>query len=246
MDGLHIVAIGIPNEAAVVPGAVPPLLRFMQHLGAPRARHLYERVDLRPRSRPEGDVNVFVGPTRCVDRADPKVGPAVGTAEADMISIDEKCLPPEGLQHSLVEGPASSGVCALNRHVSKHAPTVQRRGNGGYLRDTAVPTSRPTSWAADHVSMSSIFGVPAVGDERSYGTGSGILCTPHMTREWGLPQGLARRGRTYMDRARLSIGSRRAVCVWLDVEAGDELLIASSFDELLNSLRPDAEFDADV
>ena len=46
----------------------------MQHLSAPKARHLYECVDLRPRSRPEADVDVVVGPTRCIDRAIVKSG----------------------------------------------------------------------------------------------------------------------------------------------------------------------------
>ena len=125
---------------------------------------------------------------------------------------------------------------------------LMRRCNGGYLTDTAVPTSRPTSWAADHVSMSSMFGVPAVGDDGSRGTGSGILCTAYMTREWGLPQGLVLLdgdGHTWIALDyRLGVGE--PTVVWLDVEAGDELLIANSFDELLNSLRPDTDFDADA
>ena len=96
--------------------------------------------------------------------------------------------------------------------------------------------------------MSSIFGVPAVGDEGSHGTGSGILCTAYMTREWGLPQGLVLLdgdGHTWTALDYRS-GAGEPSVVWLDVEAGDELLIASSFDELLNSLRPAAEFDADA
>lgn len=124
---------------------------------------------------------------------------------------------------------------------------LMRRCNGGYLTDTAVPTSRPTSWAADHVSVSAIFGIPALGDEGSDGTGRGVLCTAYMTREWGLPQGLVLLdgdGHTWtaLD---YRTGAGEASVVWLDVDAEDELLIASSFDELLNSLRPDAEFDDD-
>ena len=130
MDGLHVVAIRIPNEAAVVPGAVPPLLRLMQHLGTSGACHLDERVDLRARPRPEGKVDVVVRAAGRVDGADPEVGTGARTAEADMIAVDEKCLSAERLQHSFVERPARNGVRTLNRDVSKHAPKVQRRIKG--------------------------------------------------------------------------------------------------------------------
>lgn len=161
---------------------------------------------------------------------------------------------PRVITHPDVEGPrltdemVTRAQSVLGLLLPSDYLAVMRRCNGGYLTDTAVPTSRPTSWAADHVSVSSIFGVPAVGDEGSHGTGSGILCTAYMTREWGLPRRLVLLdgdGHTWtaLD---YRLGAGEPSVVWLDVEAGDELLIASSFDELLNSLRPDAEFDADA
>ena len=69
-----------------------------------------------------------------------------------------------------------------------------------------------------------------------------------MTREWGLPQGLVLLdgdGHTWTALDYRS-GAGEPSVVGLELEAGDELLIASSFDELLDSLRPDVEFDADA
>lgn len=152
---------------------------------------------------------------------------------------------PRVITHPDVEGPpltdamVTRAESVLGLSLPSAYLALMRRCNGGYLKDTAVPTSRPTSWAADHVSMSSILGVPAVGDEGRYGTGSGILCTPYMTREWGLPQRLVLLdgdGHTWtaLD---YRLGAGEPSVAWLDVEAGHELLIASSFEALLNSRR---------
>jgi hypothetical protein len=46
VHGLHVVAIGIPHEPAVIAGDVPPFLRLVQHFGAPGTSHFDERVDL--------------------------------------------------------------------------------------------------------------------------------------------------------------------------------------------------------
>ena len=73
---------------------------------------------------------------------------------------------PRVITHPGVEGPpltdemVTRAESVLGLSLPSGYLALMRRCNGGYLTDTAVPTSRPTSWAADHVSMSSIFGGP--------------------------------------------------------------------------------------
>lgn len=137
----------------------------------------------------------------------------------------------------------------LGRSLPSSYLELMRRCNGGYLRDTCVPTSRPTSWAPDHVSVRAIFGVPAVDDNGRFGTGAGLLSTPYMISEWGLPNDvvlLDGDGHTWiaLDYRGTGEGEEPPV-VWLDVERDDELTIALSFGELVRSLRPDSDFPDD-
>ena len=125
-----------------------------------------------------------------------------------------------------------------------------RERNGGYIEPLGCPTRRPTSWAADHVSLTSLFGIPvAKGDEIADPDtpGQGLLVTPYMIREWGLPENIVLLdgdGHTWiaLDYRRSGPAGPPSVC-WLDVEAGDELELAETFDDFLNILRPEAEFD---
>lgn len=126
---------------------------------------------------------------------------------------------------------------------------LMRRCNGGHLRDTCVATQRPTSWARDHVSVTSIFGIPAVDDDGRFGTGAGVLCTPYMVSERGLPKEvvlLDGDGHTWtaLDYRATDVADEPSV-VWLDVELDDELMIASSFGDLLGRLRPESDFPAE-
>jgi hypothetical protein len=50
--------------------------------------------------------------------------------------------------------------------------------NGGYPRKFCFPTSAPTSWAADHVQISTLFGV---------GYKFGIEASPSVIAKWGYP-----------------------------------------------------------
>lgn len=151
-----------------------------------------------------------------------------------------------------IEGPSLTDemVARAQETLGRSLPSsyleLMRRCNGGYLRDTCIPTSRPTSWAPDHVSVSTIFGVPAVDDNGRFGTGAGILSTQYLISEWGLPNDVVLldgdgHAWTALDYRGTGEGEQPSV-VWLDVERGDELTIASSFDELIRSLRPDTDF----
>jgi len=163
---------------------------------------------------------------------------------------------PSIVTHADVEGPPlTEGMVVraeaeLGRSLPASYVSLMRRCNGGYLRNTAIPTSRATSWAEDHVSVRSIFGIPAEDDEGRFGTGSGILCTASMTSEWGLPQDvvlLDGDGHTWIALDyRTDPHAVEPAVLWLDVELDDELTIASSFDELIEKLRPESEFDAEL
>lgn len=184
------------------------------------------------------------------------IEPAIGGAlrEDWHVAVDDHPFrrDPAVVTHPDVEGPPLTDQMivraeeVLGRSLPPSYVDAMRRCNGGYLRDTCVGTSRPTSWAADHVSISSIFGVPAIDDDGSFGTGSGVLCTPYMISEWGLPPEvvlLDGDGHTWtaLDYRTVGQGDEPSV-VWLDVELGEELRIATSFSDLLGRLRPESDF----
>lgn len=120
--------------------------------------------------------------------------------------------------------------------------------NGGYITRNACPTTTATSWADNHVHVASISGIPNPSDEPGpYGVGRGILQTPYMVQEWGLPDRLVLidgDGHTwsaldYRDRG----NDEEPGVVWLDVELGQEVRLANSFAEFLERLRPEDEFE---
>lgn len=159
---------------------------------------------------------------------------------------------PAVVSHPDVEGPPLTdemivrALEVLGRPLPSSYLDLMRRCNGGYLRDTCVSASRPTSWASDHVSVGSILGIPAVDDDGSFGSGAGVLCTSYIISEWGLPTEvvlLDGDGPTWtaLDYRTLGEAEEPSV-VWFDVELADELTIASSFSHLLRRLRPESDF----
>ena len=159
------------------------------------------------------------------------------------------------VSHPHVEGPPLTDEMVvratevLGRVLPSSYLDLMRRCNGGYLRDTCVPTARPTSWADDHVSVSSIFGIPALDDNGRSGTGAGVLWTPYLISEWGLPKDvvvLDGDGHTWtaLDYRAAGTATEPSV-VWFDVEFHDELMIASSFSDLLGRLRRESAFPAE-
>ncbi len=159
---------------------------------------------------------------------------------------------PAVVSHPDVEGPALTDEMfdraeeVLGRSLPSSYRELMRRCNGGYLQDTCVATSRPTSWAPDHVSVRTINGIPAVDDDGAFGTGAGVLATPYLISEWGLPSEvvlLDGDGHTWtaLD-YRAAGGAGEPSVVWVDIELKDELTIAASFSDLLVRLRPDSDF----
>lgn len=121
-----------------------------------------------------------------------------------------------------------------------------RTCNGGYTADAAFPTTRPTSWADDHVPVVSISGIPGPDDLDSLGLPPGILATPYLIEEWGLPKGIVvidGDGHAWIALDYRSTGpTGPPSVVWLDVDRGDDLTLASTFEEFLAGLVPSEHF----
>jgi hypothetical protein len=127
---------------------------------------------------------------------------------------------------------------------------LMRTCNGGYTRNAACPSPRPTGWAPDHVPVDVIFGIPSPGDASRFKTGLGILVTGYMTAEWGLPQGLvllSGNGHSWiaLDYRRSGPDGPPAVA-WLDGERNEDLRLADSFEDFLRHLVPADQFRSEL
>jgi len=60
---------------------------------------------------------------------------------------------------------------------------LARLHNGGYLARTSHPAESPTSWAKDHVGVTSIFAIGRTADESLCGS----LTSRFWVEEWGYP-----------------------------------------------------------
>lgn len=159
---------------------------------------------------------------------------------------------PQVVQYPDCEGPPLTGamVAAAERELGVTLPSayvdLMRSCNGGYTRDAALATSQPVSWAADHVSVDSINGIPAIGERGPFGTGLGILKSGYMTAEWGLPEGLVLLtgdGHWWIALDyRASGPAGPPTIVWIDVEMGEDVPLADGFDTFLANLVPESDF----
>ena len=108
--------------------------------------------------------------------------------------------------------------------------------NGGSTRGFILPVHVRTSWAQDHVPFAEMFGVGADSKEFS---SHDVLCSPYMTKEWGLPPSqvlICGEGDWW-----ITLDYRRspAPCVtWLDVDAAEDVMLAPTFDSFLAALVP--------
>lgn len=158
---------------------------------------------------------------------------------------------PEVIQHPFCEGPRLTDemVAAAEDELGVVLPVayveLMRVCNGGYTRNAALPTAQPTSWAADHVPVDVIFGIPATGDRGRFGAGLGILQTEYLSTEWGLPGGLVLlNGDGHWWIAldyRRSGPSGPPTVVWIDLERGEDLQVAGSFATFLDELVPSTD-----
>src|SRR5579884_2128867 len=122
---LDIVAIGIPDEGAVVGGVVlRPQTGFVQHLGAGGHRGVLEGTYRRPVGGREGDVALAEA---LAGRAgtDPEVRSGWDPVSDDLAEVHDP-LAAQGGQHGLVERGAGGYVSALHRKVIEHGPSLHR------------------------------------------------------------------------------------------------------------------------
>jgi SMI1/KNR4 family protein SUKH-1 len=123
--------------------------------------------------------------------------------------------------------------------------TLLRHQNGGYVADefAACPTSRPTSWADDHVAVQEIAGI---GGNRVLS----LLDTPSLNAEWQQPPELvllSGDGHWWIALDYRQCGPQGEPPVVFyenDSEASpDDLRLAPSFREFVCLLRPEPDVD---
>jgi hypothetical protein len=138
---------------------------------------------------------------------------------------------------------------ALGYRLPKSYVELSRVRNGGAPRNTCHRTKRPTSWAKDHVSISSILAIGKTADMSLLGgTGSRF-----MIEEWGYPPiGVyfadcpsAGHDMLCLDYRRRWLNSEPRV-VHVDQEIGYKItFVAPSFEAFIRGLQPDEAFDTD-
>lgn len=112
--------------------------------------------------------------------------------------------------------------------------------NGGYTRGFAFPMREKTSWAKDHVPLLELFGIitgSAVSSPQN------MLESRRMSAACGLPgKQIILAGYEHwwitLDYRRKHEPSVR----WIDVQAGEDIFIAGSFEEFIEGLVPEGEF----
>jgi hypothetical protein len=112
--------------------------------------------------------------------------------------------------------------------------------NGGYTKGFAFPMTIKTTWAANHVPLTELFGIVL---DKELDSAHNLMQSDYMTREWGLPEKqvlLAGDGHWWitLDYRHGNTPSIR----WIDRECGEDIHIANSFDDFYNGLVSEDEF----
>lgn len=121
-----------------------------------------------------------------------------------------------------------------------------RLQNGGRVvaRRNAFPTSRPTSWSADHVPFGELMGIG-----RREGMTS-LLDAPYLIEEWGLPSPLvplSGDGHYWIALDyRLCGRAGEPSATWFDTDLDTELPLAGDFRSFLKGLTASSSFDDDA
>jgi hypothetical protein len=106
--------------------------------------------------------------------------------------------------------------------------------NGGYTKGFAYPMTVKTTWADNHVPLSELFGIVT---DNTIKTAQNILHSAYMTDEWGLPEKqvlLTGDGHWW-----ITLDYRNGdnpTIRWIDVECGQDIHIAETFDDFINGL----------
>lgn len=85
------------------------------------------------------------------------------------------------------EPPTDELIASIEEELGYKLPSsyiaLMKQQNGGIPKNTCFPTEEPTSWAEDHIAITSILGI---GREKSYSL-CGDLGSRFMIQEWGYP-----------------------------------------------------------
>lgn len=112
--------------------------------------------------------------------------------------------------------------------------SLLRIQNGGYTAGFAHAMSQKTTWAEDHIPLEDLAGIVLDSDHT---TAQNLLQTEYMVREWGLPerQVLLSGDGQYWVTLDYRNGPVPTVA-WIDVESGEDMQVAQSFDAFLAGL----------
>ncbi|WLW57687.1 SMI1/KNR4 family protein [Streptomyces sp. YU58] len=141
-----------------------------------------------------------------------------------------------GVQPPLSDEAILEAERLLNVALPASLLDLLRWQNGGLVaagRD-AFPTSRPTSWAPDHVPFDVVMGIGHREQTLS------MLDSPYLLEEWGLPADvvlLSGDGHYWIGLDYRACGRRGEPSVaWFDAEDGTELTLAPDFRSFLGGL----------
>ncbi|MCX4982521.1 SMI1/KNR4 family protein [Streptomyces sp. NBC_00572] len=137
-----------------------------------------------------------------------------------------------GVQPPLTDEAILEAERLLNVTLPVSLLDLLRERNGGLVaadRD-AFPTSRPTSWAPDHVPFGLVMGI---GDREERTHTLSLLDSPYLVEEWGLPEDvvlLSGDGHYWIGLDYRTGGRHEEPSVtWFDVDDGEELPLARDF-----------------
>jgi hypothetical protein len=107
--------------------------------------------------------------------------------------------------------------------------SILRKQNGGYIIYNAHPSSVPTSWSDNSVSLDHIKGI---------GKGTGIFNNEYLIKEWDLPEGIiliSGDGHSFIGFDYRKTKNEPTV-IYVDTQNNKEVTLASNFKEFLNNL----------
>ncbi len=148
-----------------------------------------------------------------------------------------------GVQPPLTDLAVSEAEQALDVRLPGPLLDLLRMQNGGQIAGSwnAFPTTRPTSWSADHVPFDGVMGLG-----RREGTLS-LFDSPYLVAEWGLPAGvvvLSGDGHYWIGLDYRTCGRYGEPSVaWFDADDASELALAPDFRSFLEGLTSADEFE---
>lgn len=150
-----------------------------------------------------------------------------------------------GVQPPLTDRAVEEAERLLNVTLPDSLLDLLRDQNGGRVDDTrnAFPTSRPTSWSADHVPFDNVMGIGHRDGALS------MLDSPYLVEEWGLPKAvvlLSGDGHCWTGLDYRTCGRHGEPSVaWFDADDDSELTLAPDFRSFVKGLVSAGEFEGE-